>query len=287
MPLTTTRFRMMIKRHAKALAIATPGALVTIVEARDLYERSQWEHADGLDQYRTGDVVLISHRWFALPTWSERIYSLMSKVMMRSSWDDVGIIVTAGTELPHILRSGYDGVTYMPLADFLGQYEPRGCAIRELSSLQAHGYKITDADVDNFARAQLERRPTPWSLLWGAVEDSTTTKHYRYAVQASELAWEVRKMMGDGSTREAIEVKRGKLHDTILMEQELTKNRAVEDARPHRRLFNASLVAETLQEMHLLPEPFPEAYRYGPQDFAWRLPLINADLGDPVIIFKS
>uniref|UniRef100_A0A7S1LYC1 Uncharacterized protein n=1 Tax=Neobodo designis TaxID=312471 RepID=A0A7S1LYC1_NEODS len=287
MPILTTRFRMMLKRHMKAIAVGVPTSIITIVEARDMYERSQWEHADGLDQYRTGDIVMISHRWFALPSWPERIYSLLSKVMMRSSWDDVGIIVSNSNDVPHILRCGYYGVTYAPLADFLGAYEPRGCAIRELSSLQAQRYKVTDADVDAFARAQLERRPTPWSLLWGAVEDSTTTKHYRYAVQASELAWEVRKMMGDGSSREAIEVKREKLHDTILMEQELTRNRKAEDARPHRRLFNSSLVAECLQEMKLLPEPFPEAYRYGPQDFAWRLPLVNANLGEPVIVFKS
>jgi hypothetical protein len=280
------RVKLLFQRHMKALGISVPLAAVSIVEVRDLYERGQWEGASGLDSYRTGDVVLLSHRWYALPTWSEKIYSLTTKLLMKSAWDDVGIIINTSGK-PHILRSGYHGVQYMELADFLGEMKPRGAAIRELSSLQSSSMKVTDGHMDGFARSNLERRVTPWSVLWGAVEDASHTKHYRYAVQASELAWEVRKMMGDGSTREAIDAKRSKLHDSIVMEQELARHIRPEDERPHKRLFNASMVAEALQEMRLLPEPFPEAYRYGPQDFTWRLPLINANYGDPVIVFKS
>ena len=287
MPLTTTRFRSMFKRHLQAIAITVPMALLTIVETRDLYERSQWESAEGLDNYRTGDVVLISNRWFGLPTWGERIYSLLTKELLKSAWDDVGIIVNPTGDRPYILKAGYHNVVYMPLADFLNDVQPRGAAVRELSSLQAASHKVTESDVDAYARSCLERHTTPWSVVWGAVEDGNTTKHYRYAVQASELAWEVRKMMGDGSTRDAIEAKKSKLHDSIVMEMDLAAHIKIEDRRPHRRLFCSSLVAETLQEMKLLPEPVPEAYRYGPQDFAWRLPLINANYGDPVLIFKS
>lgn len=278
--------RLMFRRHVKALGIALPLSAVTIVEIRDMYERSQWDAPSGLNDYATGDVILISNRWYSLPTWREAFYSLTLKLLMKTAWDDAGIIINTSGE-PNLLHCGYHDVKLMPLSAFLNGRQPRGCAVRRIKSLQNVTHKVTSSDVDAYARSCLDRRPTPWAILWACWEDSQKANQYRYAVQASELAWEIRKMMGDGSSHEAIEAKKSKLHDNIVMEMEYGRHVPDDGPRPLRKLFSTSLVAEVLQEMKLLPEPKPSATSYAPADLVWKLPLINATMLDPVVVYSS
>lgn len=278
--------KLLFKRHVKALAVALPIAAVSIVEIRDMYERSQWDLPANVNDYATGDIVLLSNRWYSLPTWSEKFYSLTLKLLMKTSWDDAGVIVNSGTE-PMLLYCGYHNVQLTSLNEFLNTREPRGCAVRRILSLQNVTHKVPASDIDAYARSCLNRKPTPWSILWACWEDSQKANQYRYAVQASELAWEIRHMMGDGSSHEAIEAKKSKLHDNIVMSMEYGQHVPVEGPRPLPKLFSTSLVAEILQEMKLLPEPSPSATSYAPADLVWKLPLINASMTDPALIYST
>lgn len=283
---TSSKFWLTMKRHVKAVAGAVPLGTLVVVESRDMYERTQWAEGAGLEEYSTGDVVLIANRWFALPTYSEKLYSFATKLVLKSAWDEVGVIVNSGGT-PHILLSGYHGVKYEPFEQFLGAREPRGCAVRGILTLQDVTQKVSPSEVDQFVREAVERKPTPWGILSAAWDSNTRSAQYRWAVQASEHAWKIRKMMGDGSTQGAIQGAKSKLHDAIVMERDFAKRLGPGEERPHRVMWNSSLVAEALQMMKLLPEPHPQATAYAPSDFSWKLPLINAKYMDALIVFKS
>jgi hypothetical protein len=270
-----------LKYTAKAFSAALVTSCIAVVEVRDMSERAQWDKGVGFGTYDTGDIVIVSNRWFALPP-KHAFYSFMSKLVMKTTWDDVGVVVTRNG-VPHILIVEYDSVTFEPLQQFVDTRQPRAVAVRKLMSLQPD--PAAPAVAAEFVTEAKDRTTRPWSALthgaWNLVRDR---EHFRWAVEASSQAWKVRTMMGT-SLPAAIE--RELLHQTILMEEEKRRKLHKPPRRPTDKVNNASLVAELFQAMKLLPEPAPAAFKYAVTDYAWSLPLINAKLAEPLIVCST
>jgi hypothetical protein len=331
-------------RYAREFSLALSCALVAVVEIRDMYERSQWEHV-GLQgttsTVRTGDVVLIANRWFTLPSWRHKFYSLMSKQLMKTTWDDCGIIICDPNDnyKPYILLVEYDRVVMCGLNEFCEHRQPRGVSVRSLVSpdpskplkiphldrLESWVKEIlkrpeegqqqqqqqqqttavsaveegknTNNNNNNSSaggaeegkeKQQIFRQVTPWSVARAAWQTDAERAQYRWAVESSELAFEIKqKRAEDAATEQALGKLTDKLHDRIALQEHYEKALGPEPARPYNKLFNASLVAEALQEAGLLTRPYPFAFRYTPVDFAWRVPLINVNLTQPKMVFTS
>jgi hypothetical protein len=301
-------------------SLALVCAWVVGTEIRDMYERSQWEQV-GLQGtttiLKTGDVVLIANRWFTMPTWKQVGYSLFMKGMMKTTWDDCGIIICDPNDnyRPYILIAEYEKVVMCRFDEFCEVRQPRGVAIRSLLSpdpekgvripnmagLEQHVRELLGGSEErnsqeennnsNNSNKQKEykgRRTTPWYLISAAWQKDNERAQYRWAIESSELAFEIQqKRATNAATEKALAKLTDQLHDRLAMADHYEQALRPEPEKPYKKLTNASLVTECLQEAGLLTKPFPLPYRYTPVDLAWRIPLINVSLTQPKMVYTS
>ena len=280
-------------RTCREGVLAFVTAVTVANEVRDMYEKHQWETvAPGTSaMMRTGDVVVIANRWFTLETFGHKFYSWTTKAVMKTAWDDVGLIIEdpGDSTNPHILIVEYDHVVFMPFKEFCDKRQPRGVAVRTLIGPDpAEPPAIPNRSVDDFVTEARSRVPTPYSVVRAAWQTKAERAHYRWAMESSELAFEIRQRMADGGASEqAIARMRDQLIERFSVGEHYAKALGTDHPRPNKSLHNASLVAEGLQHMGLMTKPFPLAFRYTPVDFAWRLPMINVNLSSPKMVFTS
>ena len=266
------------------LGYEIPVVSIVAIELRDLWQRGTWESDGqvGLNVYNTGDFVLIANRWWALPGYQWKLYSLTSKLLMKTAWDDCGVIVKGEKGEPHILICEYDRVVCEPLIPYLAERAPRGAAVRTVMSLEE---RPTLGDLREWIENQKRKTPTPWTMFKVAAYDSTEeAEQYRWAVEASNAAWNYRRKQVDGASLQAMEESKQIFLDANLMAEERAK---LLSPHPPNLLFNSSLVAELAQRAKVLVSGSPKSTKYAPPDFAFPLPLLNAKASTPLVVWKT
>lgn len=276
---------MRIKANVKGFAFSLPFMCVVLVESRDLFFRATW-NVEPLpaSRYATGDVIAIANRWYTLPTWSDSARSLLTKLLCKSVWDDLGVIVVRDG-VPHLLFCDSEkGATIMPLTTFLHERVPRGAALQKL--VVEPSFPVPTAEVaDLFVREVQKITPDPWYAFRAAYRHGDERKFYGFATEFAALKAKYRKIDRERSgTRQAVEVLEKRLQEFDVMRDVLAE-RVPDFGAFH--LFNGSLVASFLATFGLLDRKLPPVTRYVVQDFAHPMPLKGASFADPVIIFKN
>lgn len=276
--------------HAKAIAQALPLSFLIVVEARDMYYRSTWQvHSLPSSAFRTGDVIAISNRWYTMPTWNHVLYSLMSKVLLKSCWDDVAVVSspdpTGGSSSPSVLFCDFEGAHEMTLDEFIKHRRPRGMAIRQLQVDHRDEKELSDSISTVFKEEVVKLEVHPWYLFNASRRLGHENKYYEFCVGMHEQRVKIRKMIERGQSREAIAVQQQKLQDMDVLRQHLRK--FVKEDYPFQ-LFNGSLVASFLAAFGLIDRQQPPPTRYVPQDFAHTVPFLGAtELKEPVVFYRS
>lgn len=281
--------------YTRTASAAFVCAALAAVTSRDMYEKHQWDTVSPgtTSQLRTGDVILISNRWFTLDSHKHKLYSFMCKLLMKTAWDDCGVVVTdpSDDDEPYILIVEYNKINFQKLRDFCAERKPRGVAVRQILAPSEKDAPAVPAKEVIFPFVEdmiANRKVTPFSILRASFQNDRERTQYRWAVECSELAFEIRqKRAEDSATEQALGKMTDQLHDRIGMEAHFAKSLGAPPAKPYPKLYNASLVAEVLQEIGLLRTPHPFAYRYTPVDLAWRVPMINVALSDPKMIYNK
>lgn len=278
-------WRVWARIHGKAICQALPIAFLIVVEGRDMYYRSTWQVQEvEPGRFESGDVIAICNRWYTLPTWSHVLYSLLSKVLLKSAWDDVGVISTKLGGTPHIVFCDFTGAHEMPLADFLRQRVPRGAAVRKLV-LDAGVARPSPAVARLFVEEVGKLKVQPWHLFSASARHGSEFAYYEFCVQMNLQRQKIRDMITRRKSRMAIQGQQDKLREMDAMRQHLAKFVA-KDGEFH--LFNGSLVASFLATFGLLDRELPAPSRYVPQDYAHDLPFAGAThLEEPVVFFKN
>lgn len=307
--------------HAKAITLSLPMVLVVVSESRDLHQKSQWDIQPlPPSRYQTGDILLICNRWFTLPTWEHKFYSLVSKVVQKSCWDDVGVIVQKGG-VPHVLIADLERARLVPLAQFVDDRQPRGLAVRCLQPTSSEGvpYALRKNEKETLAKAlrlaavlegeaQAAPSPTnvsgngavdvggyvppadltshPWRILSGSWLSSAERKYTTYAVEISLQHALLMKLRTEQHTPEKIRKEEQRLEDLKVVQGVMRKDVHWGDIEASRCIFNGALVAEWMVGMGLLPPQVPRTCKYIPADFTEKMGLIDATLSEPRVVFK-
>ncbi|KAG5491368.1 hypothetical protein JIQ42_01267 [Leishmania sp. Namibia] len=278
-------FKAWLKLHVKAICQALPLSLLIVVEARDLYYRATWAvTAMPPSKFEVGDVVAVCNRWYTLPTWSHIVYSLLSKVLLKSCWDDVGVISSVKNDKPHILYVDFRGVHEQPLDAFLEERCPRGAAVRKLH--RDEGVPPLSPAVAGLFQQEAEKiSAEPWFLFSASMRGGNEHKFYEFCVGMHEQRCKIRVMLQRRQSRQAIEAQQNSLKEMEVMRQHLAK--FVEPVT-HFHLYNGSLVASFFATYGLIDREMPSPSRYVPQDFAHTIPFCGATtLEEPIVFFKN
>ena len=130
-----------------------------------------------------------------------------------------------------------------------------------------------------------KKSPTLWKMFSHAAYDSLEeAEQYRWAVESSLAAWNYRRKQVDGSSLEALEESKEIFFDANMMAHEKGKCLVPHDPNI---LYNSSLVALLAQKANVLVPSPPAATKYAPPDFAFPLPLLNAQASTPLVIWKT
>ncbi|KAK7200893.1 hypothetical protein NESM_000148100 [Novymonas esmeraldas] len=278
-------FKVWVRLHAKAICQALPLSFLIVVEARDLFYRATWDITPvPPGKFDVGDVVALCNRWYTLPTWSHVLYSWVSKVLLKSSWDDVGVISTVKDGRPHILYVDFLGVHEQPLDTFLDERRPRGAAVRKLR--RDDGVPPPSPAIAELFRAEAERLPAqPWYLFSASWRSSNEHKYYEFCTGMHEQRCKIRSMLQRQQSRQAIEAQQTSLREMEVMRQHLVK---FVEPPTQFHLFNGSLVASFFATYGLIDRETPSPSRYVPQDFAHTIPFLGATtLDEPVVFFRD
>lgn len=274
-----------LKLHGKAIAQALPLSFLIVVEARDLYYRATWDVTPiPPAKFEVGDVVALCNRWYTLPTWSHVVYSWVSKVLLKSCWDDVAVVSSVKEGKPHILVADFTGVHEMPLDAFLEERCPRGAAVRKLH--RDVGVPPFSANIAELFTREVEKLPVePWYLFSASRRANTEHRYYEFCVSMHEQRCKIRSMLEKRQTRQAIAGQQEALKEMDVMRQHLAK--FVEPVTKFH-LFNGSLVASFFATYGLIDRDLPSPSRYVPQDFTHTIPFLGATtLDEPVVFFKN
>lgn len=277
--------RVWLRVHAKAICQALPLSFLIVVEARDLYYRATWDVAAlPPSKFEVGDVIAVCNRWYTLPTWGHVAYSLVSKVLLKSCWDDVGVISAVTDGKPHILFVDFSGAHEQPLDAFLDERRPRGAAVRKL--VRDEGVPpLSPAIADLFYKEVVKIPVEPWYLFSASLRSGSEHKFYEFCVGMHEQRCKIRGMLRRHQSRQAVEAQQTSLKEMEVMRQHLAK--FVEPVT-HFHLFNGSLIASFFATYGLVDRNLPSPSRYVPQDFAHTVPFLGATtLDEPVVFFKN
>lgn len=278
-------FKSWLKLHAKAICQALPLSFLIVVEARDLYFRSTWVvQPVPPSAFDVGDVIAVCNRWYTLPTWRHLCYSWVSKVLLKSSWDDVGVISSMKEGKPHLLFVDFQGTHEMPLDEFLDQRRPRGAAVRKLQ--RDDGVPVlSDTIAQLFCREAMAIQPEPWYLFSASMRGNGEHKYYEFCVAMHEQRCKIHAMLERKPSRQALEGQQTSLREMEVMRQHLAK---LVEPPSSFHLFNGSLVASFFATYGLLDRSLPSPSRYVPQDFAHTVPFLGATtLEGPIVFFKD
>ncbi|KAG8348276.1 hypothetical protein ERJ75_001740400 [Trypanosoma vivax] len=272
--------------HLKAALQALPVSILLVAEGRDLYYRATWEVTEiPPSAFANGDVVAICNRWYTLPTWGHVLYSLVSKILLKSTWDDVGVIwVRDG--VPHVCFCDFAGAQVVSLDEFARTRLPRGLALRRLRVETPDASRVPTSSVAAlFIEEAKKLKPHPWYIFSASRRCRQEHKYYEYSVDVSRQRQKVYDMTVGRASRHAIGVQKEKLRDMEVVQEHLG---TFVDRDEVFRLYNGSLVASFLATFGLLDRDLPPPSRYVPQDFAHDLPFkCLASLDEPVIFFKN
>ncbi|KPI90745.1 hypothetical protein ABL78_0181 [Leptomonas seymouri] len=278
-------FKTWLKLNCKAICQALPLSFLIVVEARDLYYRATWDVTPiPPAKFEVGDVVALCNRWYTLPTWSHVVYSWISKVLLKSCWDDVVVVSSVRDGKPHILYVDFTGVHEMPLDTFLDERCPRGAAVRKLH--RDAGVPPLNPSIAELFTKEVEKLPVdPWYLFSASMRVNTEHRYFEFCVGMHEQRCKIRSMLERRQSRQAIEAQQELLREMDVMRQHLVK--FVEPVKQFH-LFNGSLVASFFATYGLIDRDVPSPSRYVPQDFAHDMPFLGATtLEEPVVFFKN
>lgn len=306
--------------HAKAIAQAIPISFLLVVESRDMYYRSTWQVQQLPPEFfQVGDVIAISNRWYTLPTWNHVLYSFLSKVLLKSCWDDVAVVTSTAsqsacnpsssrnhqvqthsaetTDSPKILFCDFVGTHEVSLDEFVAMRRPRGLAVRRLqryphsestslfpSSFEQKVKKLDPHMAHMFKEEVVKLDVHPWYLFRASARLGHENKYYEFCVAMHEQRVKIRNMVLRTQSQQAISVQKKKLHDMEIMRTHLMKF-----TKPEKEffLFNGSLVASFFATYGLLDRVRPPPSRYVPQDFARSLPFIGStELSEPIVFYR-
>lgn len=273
------------KVHAGAIFKAVPMALTIGVEARDLFNRGAWDVASYNPQrLEDGDVLLICNRWYTLPGFRHAAYSLLTKAMLKTVWDDVAVVVKIGN-LPHVLIAEYDSVKCTPLHEFLEQRAPRGLALRKLnrdgSGLPAPNPVLSE----RFLKHAASEPVLPWTQFSSAYRGRLEQKYVDMAIEVSIFEQTLRRNIREGHTTQmAIAAAEQQKKDLHVYLANMSKHYP---PVTEFKLFNASLVASFLATHGMVDKMVPSPVRYCVADFCHDMPMQNCVLEDPIVIFRS
>lgn len=278
-------FKTWLRLHGKAICQAVPLSFLIVVEARDLYYRATWDVTPiPPAKFEVGDVVALCNRWYTLPTWGHVLYSWLSKVLLKSCWDDVAVVSSVEGGTPKILFSDFAGVHEMPLDAFLAERQPRGAAVRRLH--RDVGVPPLSSSIAGLFTKEVEKLSVePWYLFSASRRANTEHRYYEFCVSMHEQRCKIRSMLERRQSRQAIEGQQEALREMDVMRQHFAK--FVEPVSQFH-LFNGSLVASFFATFGLLDRDLPSPSRYVPQDFAHTIPFLGATtLEEPVVFFKN
>lgn len=302
-------FSARTKAHIKGVALALPSAFIGICELRDMHQKSQWDVKPlPPSKYKTGDIVLVCNRWFNLPSWQHKLYGLVCKVIQKSCWDEVGVIIQKGGT-PYVLFADYGGARLAPLAEFVDERQPRGIAIKTFEPSTPNGVPalLRNGDrgtldrglsIASMLTGQLPSLPDdlyhppkdltlhPWRLIAGAWLSNHERKHAVYAVEIALQDAMVKKLRTEKHTHEWMTKAEQRLEDLKIVQEVIRKDIHWGDIESSRCLFNGSLVAEWMVGMGLLPSPVPRTCKYIPADFTEKMAVIDATLSEPRVVYK-
>ena len=256
-----------------------------------MYEKGQWDVQPlPPNKYQTGDIICISHRWYALPTWREKFHCLTCKKVFRTTWDDVGVIVKVG-RVPYTLHADYERVNMIPLSEFVDIHIPRGMAVRPLEPTHPdsilNSLRLTEEGgrkIEEACQKVLDMPSRPWSVFSAAYMNAYERKHFAQAVEVSARAAKVHRMRREKHTLAGMEKEEKMLNDYIIVEGMLREN--VKFAKPRAYVTSGSTVAHFLAELDLLPKDFPVLWKYTASDFAHDIPLKDCRMGEPRVVFR-
>ncbi|ESL08205.1 hypothetical protein TRSC58_04096 [Trypanosoma rangeli SC58] len=279
-------WRQKLRIHIKAILQAIPLSILLVAEGRDLYYRATWQVTEvPPSEFKTGDVIAICNRWYTLPRWDHVLYSLLSKVLLKCAWDDVGVIWVKDGE-PHICFCDFEGAKVLSMTRFIESRLPRGMAVRKLTVEDPHvGHMPSSSVAALFVAEGQKLTPHPWYLFSASIRNGQENKYYEFSVEMWRQRRKVHEMMIRGASSLAIKGQMEKLRDMEVMQQHLA---TFQKPVASFHLFNGSLVASFLATFDLLDRNLPPPSRYVPQDFAHDLPFKWVTiLEEPVVFFKS
>lgn len=317
---TKIPWRVWCRVHAKAIAQALPFSFLLVAESRDMYYRSTW-HVQTVppESFHVGDVIAISNRWYTLQTWNHVLYSFLSKVLLKSSWDDLAVVTSfsvsnAGDSIrnqsrnteersenngsPTILFCDFTGLHEISLDEFIKMRRPRGLAVRHLQ-LSPFDEKIdSSSSAPDLRTERLECRMVsrfkdevaklpvhPWYLFRASMRLGNENKYYEFCVAMHEQRVKINNSIKRGQSHHAISAQQKKLLDMEIMRVQLEK--FTQEER-NFFLFNGSLIASFFATFGLLDRVQPPPSRYVPQDFAHSIPFIGTtELSEPIVFFRS
>lgn len=282
-------WKLWFRIHAKAIAQAIPISFLIVVESRDMYYRATWQVSPlPLEGLHPGDVISICNRWYTMPTWQHVWYSLCSKVLLKSCWDDAAVVSSCDpssttTESIKILYCDFDGAHEVSLAEFINQRRPRGLAVRQIR-LDSHSRTALNPAISSlFVNEVTKMKARPWYLFNASWRVGHENKYYEFVVGMHLQRVKIKKMIDRGQSRESIINQQRKLQDMEVMRSHLRK--FTEDSS--FRLFNGSLVASFLAAYDLIDRHQPPPSRYVPQDFSHDVPFNGAtELSSPIVFYK-
>ena len=282
---------MWFRAHVGSLLKAFPVAAVVGVEARDLYYRGAWDVASvPTAHFASGDMLLVSNRWWALPTYSHCVCSLATKLILKTVWDDVAIIVKGEDGVPRVIIMEYDEYKSLPLTEFLEERMPRGAAWRRLNSATDPATLVASASRVESGARELATSPDiphkPWSHIFeAAYRQEYEEKFFNFAVEISLFE---KKIRSEGAfinrTTASVEV------DAARREELLAYKNALAQAYPPTKPFvlhNASLAASVLASMGLLNRNLPPLTKYSVGDFINFIPSTNGHYDSPLVVFRG
>lgn len=279
---------MWFRAHIGSIIKAFPIAAVVGVEARDLYYRGAWDVASvPTSHFSSGDIILLSNRWWALPTFSQSACSLATKLFLKTVWDDLGVVVKGDDGVPKIILMEHKEYKCMPLAEFLETRHPRGAAWRKLNS--ASGKVVAGDMVEEKAHELATSTDIPHKP-WAHIYDAAWRKDHedRFFNFAVEISLFEKKIRTDASfinkTHASIEI------DARRREELLQYKNALAQAYPPPKPFvlhNASLAASVLASMGLLNRTLPPLTKYSVGDFINFIPSTNGHYDNPLVVYRG
>ncbi|ORC91997.1 uncharacterized protein TM35_000042110 [Trypanosoma theileri] len=279
-------WRQKLRIHFKAILQALPVSLLIVGEGKDLYYRATWEVTEiQPSEFSTGDIVTICNRWYTLPTWNHKCYSLLSKVLLKSTWDDVGVIWMKNG-VPYIFFCDFEGAKVLSMDEFIQTRLPRGMAVRKLLIDEPSLSRRPTSSVAALFSTEVQKlTPHPWYLFSASLRHGNENKYYEFMLEMSRERYRIYEMRKRKTSSLAVKNQEEKLKEMEEMRQHLS---TFVKHDGNFRLFNGSMAASFLATFDLLDRNLPPPSRYVPQDFAHDLPFkCLAKLEEPVVFFKN